>query len=283
MRRRKRWISRGESSAGPLGGEQRAREPAQLVGDGEALEPLAEDHDQREPRRVRGIDAVEARRGAAERLEQAELVRAPEAVRREPLELGQDPLAGRLADEPGGGRARAPRSPRRAGIRARPRGAPRVGAAAGRPRTRSTDGPKTARREVGLAAERVDERPAGQGPRERVDREVPCREVLLDRVAVKRREVDRAARPGRRRARRRGAPRAGRLRRRQGARRGAQPARDSGRRRRRPRAPGRAARPGARRRQPTPARPRPPCGCAHPSTTLRSALVGSRFRPHVSS
>ena len=195
MRRRKRWISRGEPSAGRSAASSVRASRRRSLETGKPLEPLAEDRDQREPRRVRRVDAVEARRGAPERLEQAELVRAAEAVGREPLELAQDPLPGRLADEPGGGphellgllvepeselvleahRAQEPQ---------------RVVREDGRP-----DGAKTARRQVGLAAERVDERPAGQGPRERVDREVPRREVLLDRVAVKRGEVDRVPLP----------------------------------------------------------------------------------------
>ena len=101
MRRRKRWISRGEPSAGRSASSS-VRASRRVVGDGQALEPLAEDRDQRNPGvsagSTRSRPAAEPRAARADRA-----VRAAEAVGREPLELAQDPLPGRIADEPGGG------------------------------------------------------------------------------------------------------------------------------------------------------------------------------------
>ena len=57
---------------------------------------------------------------------------------------------------------------------------------------RPAHGPKPPRREILHPAERIDRLPAGQRARDRVDREVTRRQVVLDR-ARKRGEVDGAA------------------------------------------------------------------------------------------
>ena len=146
--------------------------------------------DEDEAGRVRRVDALEACDRAAERLEQAELVGATEAVRREALELAEEPLAGRLADA-------ARRLPRKLlGLLVEPEAELVLEAnRAEQPQRvvredRRADRAEPPRLQVGLAAERVDQRPAVQRPRERVDREVPRGQVLLDRLAVQRREVD---------------------------------------------------------------------------------------------
>ena len=98
MRRRKRWIARGESSAGRSAARRVRASRERSFETGEGLEPFPEHDDQQEAGRVRRVDAVEAGERAAERLQEPELVRAAKAVRGEPLELGEDALAGRLPD-----------------------------------------------------------------------------------------------------------------------------------------------------------------------------------------
>ena len=71
---------------------------------------VAEDRDEPELGRVVAPAVAELVERAAERREQPELVEPPEAAPRQPLELGEDPLAGRLVDERGVRRGRAPRS-----------------------------------------------------------------------------------------------------------------------------------------------------------------------------
>src|SRR4029453_14861615 len=86
---------------GAPGSEERAGELPQLVGDRKSGQALPEDRDQQVARRVGRIHSVEALERPAERLEESEVVRPHEAFGREALELGEDPLPGRLADLPG--------------------------------------------------------------------------------------------------------------------------------------------------------------------------------------
>src|SRR5205807_8797535 len=124
--------------------------------------------------------------------EESEVVEAPEAARREALELAEDPLAGGIGDPV---RARAeqllgPLVETEAELVLEARGAQEPERVVGEDRVR--DGAERARSEVRAAAERVDRLAARERHGDRVDGEVAAREVVLERAA-ERREVDRPA------------------------------------------------------------------------------------------
>src|SRR5207247_6665721 len=77
------------------------QEALPLVRDREAAQLRPERDCEAKVGRVERLEEVAALERAAERCEQADLVEAPEARRGEALQLGDDPLAGRLGGEAG--------------------------------------------------------------------------------------------------------------------------------------------------------------------------------------
>ena len=114
--------------------------------------------------------------------------------RREPLELAQDPLPGRLRDE----LRRSPQQRLRLGLEAEAELVLESDRAQ-KPQRIVLEDPlrdsaEAARLEVAATAERIDELHAANGPRDCVCGEVPRPEVVLDRAALERSEVDGTAR-----------------------------------------------------------------------------------------
>ena len=171
----------------PLRAQERRGVAPQLVRDRQAPDPVAEDGDEAVARRVNAV--VQPLERAAEPREQAELVEAAEACAREPLELTEKSFSGRRADPVS---MRAEELVRRrvepqAELVLQAHGAEEPERIVGEDRLR--DGPQRASLEIGAARERIDGLAAGEGYRDRVDREVSRREVVLDRPS-ERREVD---------------------------------------------------------------------------------------------
>ena len=190
VRRRKRWISRGESSAGRSAASNVPASLRSSLEIGRARSRSRKTRDQDVAGRVRRIGPLEAGHGTAQRPEQAELVGTAKAVRRQALELAENPLAGRLS-HPGRGCAHE-----LLGRLVEPevelvlqadgtQEAKRIVGEHRRP-----DGPEPAFPQIGRPVEGIDERPAVKRARERVHREVARGEVFLDARSVQRGEVD---------------------------------------------------------------------------------------------
>ena len=143
----------------------------------------------RRDRRARG------RGRAAQGLEQAELVGAPESGRGEALELRKEPFSCGLTDPA----CRRPHQLLRRLVEAKAEFVLEAHRAQESQwvilEDRRRNGPQAARLQVVCASERVDQRAAVQGPCERVHGEVPGGQVVLDRLSVERREVVRAPVP----------------------------------------------------------------------------------------
>ena len=141
-----------------------------------------------------GTGSFDAGERAAQRLEQAELVEPGEAAGRKPPQLAENPFLGGRRDQLGVaaderlGLGDEPKAERQLVLEPRPAQEPQRIV----PENGLLDGAQTPRFEVRIAAERVDllvtARPLG----DRVDGEVPSRQIVLDRPA-QRREIDRPA------------------------------------------------------------------------------------------
>ena len=188
MSRRNRWIERGDGILGTARAAQRCRVALELVRDRQSREVLAEHDDEPEVRIVERVQPVVQR--ASQPSEQADVVEAAVAGRREPFELCERPLAGRLRHER---RRRAEQGlgalvhaeselvlePHRTQEPERVVDEDRLG-----------DRPDDAGRQIGAAVVRIVRLAGAHRHGDRVEREVARREVGVDPLAD-RREVDR--------------------------------------------------------------------------------------------
>ena len=100
LRRSPKAVDRARGVVGRrLGAQQRARVAVEAPRDRQLSEPVAEGAREPVVGRVDGVDPVEEPVGAAQCLQQAELPEPAVASRREPLQLPEDPLAGRAGRE----------------------------------------------------------------------------------------------------------------------------------------------------------------------------------------
>ena len=175
--------------------EKRRRIPRERPRDRERGEALAEDGDEPERRIVEGVDRPLER--TTQRVEEAQLVETPIPVRRQAVELTQDPLARRPADE-GCGLAYQSLGPlvhAEAELALEPHRSQQPQRIVHEDRVRN--GPDNASVQVGAAAVRIAVLAAVDRHRHRVEGEVSRREIRVDPVR-QRREVDRLLRSGRR-------------------------------------------------------------------------------------
>src|SRR5437763_5980438 len=162
-----------------LGPKHDRQVPAELARDRIAPQVVAEDGDEAVARRVVVVEPFVDR--AAERREDPELVGAPVAAGVEALELGEDPLAGGLADQ----RRLRPyellgeRRQDEAELPLEPDGSNKPQRVVVEDRFRH--GAQLAELEIVASAARVDVLPAIERPRDRVDREIAACEIRLDR------------------------------------------------------------------------------------------------------
>ena len=172
-------MDRARIVCGPLGPEKGACVAAELVRDRKPLESVPEDRDETVVGRVEAVEPVGDR--PAQRLEQAEVVESPEAARREPPQLGDDPLSRGPGDEGGV----LPHQPFGLLVEAEaelvlepdgPKQPERVVREDG-----VADRAEPLRLEVVAPAERIDRLAAAERARDRVDGEVARGEVVLDR------------------------------------------------------------------------------------------------------
>src|SRR5215211_2386097 len=171
----------------PLGPQQRRGEAAQVVRDGEAPQPLAEDGDEPVARRVPAVDPrVHV---SAQRLQQPDLVEAPIPLRRKLPELCHHTLARRTRHERRVAADELLRSAchPEAELVLEAHGAQEAQRVVLEDRV--GDRADAARPEVAAAVVRVDSLVAAHPLCDRVDAEVAAGEVVLDRPR-QRREVD---------------------------------------------------------------------------------------------
>ena len=175
----------------PLGTQQLVGIPLRLVGDRKPPERVAEDRHEPECRTIHERRAIEAGARTVERRQQPQLVGPPVPLDRQPDELGQRPLARRLRDEVG----LLPHEP--LGLRLEPEAelvlepdrAQEPQGIVGEDLLR--DGTDDLRLQIDLSTVGVGRITTRQRDGDRVDREVPSREVVLD-AFLQRREVDRS-------------------------------------------------------------------------------------------
>ena len=160
--------------------EQRPRVAPKLPRHGKRGQPLPEDGDETEVGVVDGLERPVER--PAQRLEQPELVEAPEAGRRQPAELAEDPLScGPIDERRGSPRERlGPLVHPEPELVLEPDGAQEAQRVGDEDVVR--DRPHDARVEVLQTAERIARLAARDRHRDRVEREVPRREVGVDAV-----------------------------------------------------------------------------------------------------
>src|SRR6185312_14819873 len=171
----------------------RSDEASGLVRDRQFQQVLAEDDDEVVVGITRGAGTADAREGTAQRRQQAQVVKPPEAVHGQPPELCEDPLFGRPRNERRVsanelfGFGNEPEVERQLVLEAwAPQQPERIVAEDG-----LGDGAETPRGEIVVAPKRVHALAGARALCDRVDAEIAGREIVLDRPG-QRREIDRA-------------------------------------------------------------------------------------------